>query len=59
MDIAADIAEFPEDLGEDEGGLDDSEERENEIEVTRAMVAMQNKKKRKSGGFQSMGKKYL
>lgn len=55
MDITSAIADFPEDLGAVDGNID-SEDGESETEVTRAMVAIQNKKKKKSGGFQSMGK---
>ncbi len=57
MDISSAIADFPEDFGSADNNVD-SEDEENETEATRAMVAMQNKKKKKSGGFQCMGKAY-
>jgi len=52
MDISGALTEFPEDL-DFEGTINENEE--DEKEATRAMVTMQNKKKKKSGGFQSMG----
>ena len=55
MDISAALTEFPEDLNFEAAAIDQSGDGDDEKEVTRTMVAMQNKKKKKSGGFQSMG----
>ena len=42
-------------MGEEGAGADDDEG--SECEATKAMVASQNRKGRKSGGFQSMGER--
>lgn len=42
-------------MGEDSGEGEGSEDGDSEFEATRAMVAKQNRKGKKSGGFQSMG----
>lgn len=47
------LAKFP-GMGE-AGKGEDSDDGNSECEATRAMVAKQNRKGKKSGGFQSMG----
>ena len=50
-------AKFPASLGAGGGAgkVECFSDGENETEITRAMVESQNKKRKKSGGFQSMG----
>lgn len=55
MELSVARAKFPATLGEEEDCVDCSGGEENETEATRAMVARHNKKRKKSGGFQSMG----
>lgn len=59
MEASVAQAKFPEEMeaGGEEGGaeMECSGDEESETEATRAMVTSQNKKRKKSGGFQSMG----
>lgn len=60
MEASVEQAKFPATLGaglgEEGEEIDCPAEEESETELTRAMVVRQNKKRKKSGGFQSMGK---
>ena len=55
MEESVALTKFPTALGAGGGEMECSGDEESETEATRAMVASQNKKRKKSGGFQSMG----